>query len=215
MAIRLLLADPHQMVREGVRAFLDAQPDVVVVGEAADGPDLLALADELQPDVVVMETDLAGLDGVETAARLAIRHPAIKVIALSAQRERKRVVAMLQAGAAAYVTKAAVTAELVRAIHAVTQGHRHLGPIALHAVLSDPQEGETWYQPPSIPELTERERAVLQRLAGGETSAAIAASLSIAPATVEVHRRNIKRKLALSSIADLTRYAIREGLLRL
>lgn len=208
--VRVLLAEDHRMFREALRYMLAREPDIQIVGEVGDGMELLACASDAAPDVVCMDVSMPRMTGIEATRRLLAANPAIKVIGLSAYTDKHFVVDMLDAGAVGYVTKEEAGEELLRAIRATRSGHRHLCPSVAAMVaeaLLDPQAGNA----PSS-RLSARERQVLQLIAEGNTSPQIAHHLSLAPSTVEVHRRNIMRKLNLHSVADLTRYAIRNGL---
>jgi DNA-binding NarL/FixJ family response regulator len=211
MTIRVLLADDHRVLRDALRTMLEKEPDIEVVGEAGDGRATLQLASELQPEVVVLDIAMPDLNGIEAAARLKARHPGIKVVALSAYSDKRFVLEMLKAGASGYVIKAAAGTELLRAIRAVAKGLSYLCPEAASAAITDIATDRSRPSGSAI-RLGHREREVLQLIAEGERSPAIAARLNISVATVEAHRRNIMRKLDLHSVAELTKYAIREGL---
>jgi DNA-binding NarL/FixJ family response regulator len=207
--IRVLLVEDHQMVREALREVLSKVPDIVIVGEAGDAKTALEQAVSAAPDVVVLDISLPDVNGIEVAARLKEHEPAPKVVALSAFSDKRFVTAMLRAGAAAFVTKSAAGTELVSAIRAVAIGHGYFSPEIAGALAS---EVRSQAQEADAPRLAPREREVLRLIAEGARSPAIAEQLQIAVATVEVHRRNIMRKLGLRTIAELTRYAIREGI---
>ena len=211
MTIRVVLADDHQMLLDALRAMLEKEPDVEVVGAAEDGRTALDLVRTLEPDVAVLDIGMPGLNGIEATARLRARHPDLKVIALSAYSDKRFVLEMLKAGASGYVTKAVAATELLRAIRAAAKGQSYLCPESASAVIVDVTTDRSRRSAPAG-RLGRREREVLQLLAEGERSPAIAARLHITVATVEVHRRNIMRKLDLHSVAELTKYAIREGL---
>jgi DNA-binding NarL/FixJ family response regulator len=212
MTIRVLLVEDHRMVREALREVLTKLPDIEVVGEAGDARDALEQAAALSPDVVVLDFRLPDLNGVEVAARLRDAGSQARVVALSAFADKRFVTAMLRSGASAYVTKSAAGTELVRAIRAVAAGHGYFSPEiagALAAEVRDqPLAGEA--QP-----LARREREVLRLIAEGVRSPAIATQLHVSVATIEVHRRNIMRKLGLRTVAELTKHAIREGIISL
>lgn len=205
MAIRLAIAEDQRMVRELLSALLVREPDFEVVGEAATGTEALALAAQLRPDVLVLDIGLPDVDGIEVARTVKRSLPGVRLLALSVHGERRFVQQMLEAGADGYVVKAAALEELVQAIRVVAQGNVYLSPEITRAALRGDAAGEETA-------LGARERQVLALLAEGKRSAEIAAGLHISPATVEVHRRNIMRKLGLHTIAELTKYAIRNGL---
>jgi two-component system NarL family response regulator len=211
MTIRVLLADDHRILREALRTILEKESDIKVVGESDNGRATLKAAREMSPDVVVMDVAMPELNGVEATVRMLDRDPRLRVVALSAHSDKRYVLEMLKAGAAGYVTKAAAGTELLRAIRAVAKGMNYLSPDVASAVIGNIKESESTLPVPSSP-LGRREREVLQLLAEGHRSQAIAERLCISPATVESHRRNIMRKLNLHSVAELTKYAIREGL---
>jgi two-component system NarL family response regulator len=210
VSIRLMLVDDHRMLREALHAILEKAGDIVVVAEADSGPKALALARALAPDVVVMEIGLEGMSGIEATRRMLAQNPGIKVLGLTVFSERRMALKMLEAGASGYVVKSAGSDELLRGIRAVAQGETYLCAEAAAAIAASlrtqPVQGARKQT------LGRREREVLQLLASGKTSAQIAAALDIATGTVEVHRRNIMRKLDLHNVVELTRYAIREGL---
>jgi two-component system NarL family response regulator len=209
MTIRVLLVDDHRLVREALREALEKVTGIEVVGEAGDAATALEQARLLTPDVAVIDIGLPDLNGMELAARLEEAKNGVKIIALSAYADKRFVTEMLRSGASAYVVKAAAGTELVRAIHAVMAGQSYFCPdiagVLRKEVRDSGPESET-------PRLGRREREVLRMIAEGLRSQAISEKLHISAATVEVHRRNIMRKLGLHTIAQLTKYAIREGI---
>lgn len=210
MKLRILLADDHQMFREALRSMLDKSPHIEVVAETGNGLEVIRLTRETSPDIVCMDISMPGLNGIETTKQILASWPSVKVIALSAFSDQRYVMDMLAAGAAAYVTKAEAGDELLRAIDAVSQNHSYLCPDAMDSVkgvLTSPVTPGKISAP-----IGPRERQVLALVAAGHTSAQIAEQLNIAVSTIEVHRRNIMRKLDVHSVAGLTRYAIRNGL---
>lgn len=209
--IRLVLADDHRMFREALRLPLQAEADIVVAGEAATGAAALAAVAELRPDVLVLDIALPDINGIELAREVLCLHPEVRIVALSGYSDRLFVDEMLRAGARAYVLKSSGAAELLGAIRAVMAGHSFLSPELTTRVIGQAGGRENAKTPPPSV-LGPREKAVLRLLAAGRRSAEIAAELEITPATVEVHRRNIRKKLGLQSTAELTRYAVREGL---
>jgi DNA-binding NarL/FixJ family response regulator len=212
VTIRVLLVEDHRMVREALRDVLTQVPDIEVVGEAGDAREALEQARAISPDVIVLDIALPDLNGIEVAARLRDSGNPAKVVALTAFSDKRFVTAMLRSGASAYVTKSAAGTELVRSIRAVAAGQAYFSPEiagALAAAMRHPtSENET-------APLSRREREVLRLIAGGVRSPAIAGELHVSVATVEVHRRNIARKLGLRTVAELTKYAIREGIVSL
>ena len=210
MKIRLMLVDDHRMFREALRVPLAAEADMEIVAEAGSGAEALAGAAACRPDVVVLDVALPDMSGIEVAGRLLAAAPRLRLVALSGYADRLFVAEMLKAGARAYVVKSAGADELVRAIRAAMGGHVFLSPEVTGMALG--QGNGSADEAPPVSVLGQREREVLRLLAGGMRSVAIAGTLGISPATVDVHRRNIKRKLGLGTVAALTRYAIREGL---
>jgi DNA-binding NarL/FixJ family response regulator len=203
--MNILLVDDHPMVREGLRAVLEQEPDLRVAGEAGDGQTALEACDLLHPDVVVMDVGLPGLDGIEATRLLRSRAPGSRVVALSMNADRRYVEAMLSAGAWAYLVKSAPTAELVRAIRAVAQGERYLSPEVARAP-AERGGAEVGAR------LSPRERDVLRLVAEGLTSKECAVRLGVAVSTIETHRKQLMAKLKLRSVAELTKFAIRTGL---
>lgn len=209
MTLRILLAEDHTMFREALKLMLSRERDIDVVGEAGDGRELLQRAAQCQPDIVCMDIGMPELNGIEATRRLQDVSPRTKVIGLSGFASRQYVMDMLQAGAKGYVIKSEAGEELLRAIRAVRLDRTYLSPQVADLVAESLiQTGES----PAATRLTARERQVLALVAEGHTTQQIAERLHLAPATVEVHRRNVARKLGLHSVAELTRYAVRQGL---
>ena len=211
MAIRVLLADDHVMVRQALRNLLESEAELLVVAEAGDGSEVLALCVEFAPDIVIIDVGMPNMNGIEATKQLLARHPNIKVLALSASAEKRLVLGMLEAGATGYIIKAEAGGELLRAVHSVMDGQSYICPSVASMVIENIQ-GKIKSEKTN---LGQREQQVLELLAAGLTSPEIGARLNIAAATVEVHRRNIMRKLGVRGIAELTKYAIREGLVSL
>ena len=215
MTVRVVLADDHAILREGLRLVLARREDLEVVAEADDGREAVELVRELRPDVVVMNIAMADLSGMEATRQILAHNPDVKVIALSAYADRRYVLGMLDAGAKAYVLKANAGDELIRAIEAALAGKRYLTPEAADTVVDSYTRRLFPTDDSAATELGPREREVLQLLAEGHNSPSIARALHISVRTVEAHRRNIMRRLDLHSIAELTKYAVREGLTEL
>lgn len=210
MTIRVLLVEDHRMVREALRDALVKSPEIQVVGEAGNASAAFELARTYEPDVIVLDIGLPDLNGMEVAARLRRAGSSAKIVALSGYSDKRFVLEMLRSGATAYVTKSAAGTELVRAIFAVAAGQSYFCPDAAGALVSE--VGRDASLPGEAPRLGRREREVLRLIAEGLRSPAIAERLNMAVATVEVHRRNMKRKLGMYTVAELTKYAIREGI---
>jgi len=212
MAIRILLADDHKIVRDGLRSLLQAEADLEVVGEAANGREAVRLAQELSPDVVVMDVGMPDLNGIEATRYIAGGPSGAKVIALSMHSDRRFVEGMLAAGATGYLLKDSAFEELARAIRAVAAGRTYLCPSVAGVVVQALVRASHAAQPARSPVLTPREREVLQLLAEGKSTKQIAGTLGVSVKTVETHRSRIMDKLDVHSVPELTKYAIREGL---
>ncbi len=211
MSIRILLVDDHKIMRDGLRTLLAQQSDMEVVAEADTGRRAVSLAKELDPDVVIMDVGMPELNGIEAARRIRHESPEVKVIALSMHSDRRFVAGMLGAEASGYLLKDCAFEELARAIHTVMSGQIYVSPGIAKTVLEDyvrtvSSSGGT------RPTLSPREREVLQLLAEGRSTKQIAHALSVSVKTVETHRAQVMEKLDIHSIAELTKYAIREGL---
>jgi len=211
MAIKIVLADDHQIVREGLRTILNREPDLEVVAEADDGRTTVRLARELRPQVVIMDIAMPDLNGIEATRQILAECAGVKVIALSMHSDRQFVINMLKAGASGYLLKDCALEELIRAIRAVMRNQTYLSPAISDVVVKDLMQGVSQGDS-AFTLLTAREREVLQLLAEGKSTQKIADSLHVSVKTVETHRQQIMRKLEIHSVAELTKYAIREGL---
>ncbi len=211
MSHRIVLADDHQLVRSGLRALLERQGDLAVVGEVGDGREAVRSARELQPALVVMDVEMPGLNGIEATRQIASEVDGVRVLCLSMHSSRRFVEAAFEAGAAGYLLKDSATDELVRAIRTVLTGRTYVSP-----GVSDAAVGPFRHGSPAgasvFTLLTGREREVLQLLAEGCSTEEIAARVSLSPKTVYYHREQVMEKLGIRSVAELTRYAIQEGL---
>ncbi|MFH1570332.1 MAG: response regulator transcription factor [Gemmatimonadota bacterium] len=214
MRIRILLADDHRIVRDGLRALIEQQPDMTVVAEAEDGRTAVQLARAEEPDVAILDIGMPELNGIDATAQIRAAVPRTRVIALSMHSDRRFVAGALRAGASGYLLKDCAFEELTRAIHTVVANQTYLSPAIAGTVVEGYVRGSASTAAEANPpvELTAREREILQLIAEGCSTREIAGRLFVSDKTVETHRRNIMEKLDLHSIADLTRYAIRIGL---
>jgi DNA-binding NarL/FixJ family response regulator len=209
--VKILIADDHQMMRAGLRALLERRPGVEVIAEAGDGRAAVQLARQLAPDVVVMDVNMPDLNGVEATRQICAEGKGPKVIALTGYAPSTFAVEMLNAGASAYVLKTDAADELTKALDAVCAGKIYLSPEVSGEVMnktSHPANGHSSV----FSKLSAREREVLQLLAEGKATKEVANRLSVSIKTVETHRRNLMEKLDMHSVAELTKYAIREGI---
>jgi len=211
MAHDILIADDHQLFREGLIRILQREPDLKVVGEATNGREAVKRVAELKPEIVIMDISMPQLNGIQATAQLIHDHPDLVVIALSMHSDRQYVAGMLKAGAKAYLLKDCAGDELVKAIHEVLNDRLFISPDIAGVVLQDYLEHLKESNDPGS-ELSEREREVLQLIAEGQSTRNIAATLFISVKTVETHRAKIMDKLNLRTIPELTKYAIRTGL---
>jgi len=213
MSVKILVADDHAVVRVGLQALFDAEPDFELIGQAADGREVLPLVERLRPDILVLDLVLPGMHGLEVARQVARSCPQTKVIILSMHANEAYVLDALRNQAAGYVLKGSNAAELVHAIREVLAGRLYLSPPLSLESVKEYSERATAGGSDAYEMLTAREREVLQLTAEGLTSAQIGARLFISPRTVETHRANLMRKLGLRNHADVIRYALLRGLL--
>ncbi|MDM8525982.1 response regulator transcription factor [Desulfococcaceae bacterium HSG8] len=213
MAIRILLADDHRILREGLKKLIEEEEGFLVVGEAKDGLETVRLAQNFTPEMVIMDISMPGLNGIEATIRILSEYPETKVIALSMHRESKYVMGMLEAGAKGYLLKDCAFDEVIKAISTVAGGSNYLSPGITDIVITESlnRMGKQ-VQTSARSLLTQREIEVLQLLAEGIKSKEVGKQLFISKKTVETHRRNIMQKLNLNSTAELVRFAIREGI---
>ncbi len=214
MSIRILLADDHKIMRDGLRSLLEKQSDMEVVAEAENGRTTVQLAQKLLPDVVIMDIAMPDLNGIEATRQIIATAPSVKVLALSMHSNRAFVTGMLSAGASGYLLKDSAFEELARAIRVIVMNQTYLGLGITKAVVKD-YVRHLSATDPSVPHLSPKEREVLQLLAEGMTTKQIASRLYVSVKTIETHRQKIMEKLDIHNIAGLTKYAIREGLTHL
>jgi len=212
MKIKILLAFEQKNMRKGLRSLLEKYDEFDVAAETDSCESMLTLTGEFKPDVVVMDDDMPCLNGIETTRRIIAEAPDAKVIALSMNLERRSAVAMLKAGTSGYLVKERAFEELVEAIHEVVAGNTYLSPPVIKMVIGEYLHKELSEETSLFSILTSREREVLKLVAEGRSTVQIAADIDISPKTVDTHRQHIMDKLNIRGIADLTRYAIREGI---
>ncbi|MDX9857921.1 MAG: response regulator transcription factor [candidate division Zixibacteria bacterium] len=210
--MKILLADNHRLFCEGLRVLLEKQPHMEIVGEANNGRLAVRLCRELSPDLVVMDVGMPELNGIEATRQIKTEMPNIKVLAVSMHADRQYVAGMLSAGASGYVLKDSAFTELSEAIRIVTRGGRYLSPDIVDVVVEDYAHRLSPALGSALQKLSAREREVLQMIAEGFATADIAAKLNVSRKTVETHRKNLMLKLDIRTVAELTKFAIREGL---
>lgn len=210
--IKILMVDDHAVLRDGIRALLGIHDDMEIVGEASEGREAVVKAQELSPDIVVMDIAMPGMEGLEATRRITKKYPKVKVLILTQYNNREYILSAIKAGAAGYVPKRALGSELVSAIRAVHKGESFLYPSAATALIQDylHQVEEEPYDT-----LTGREREILKLIAEGHTSRDIANMLFISLKTVLGHRTKIMKKLDLHNRTELIKYAMRKGLVTL
>ena len=209
--IRVLLVDDHTILRVGLRSFLGYYDDIEVVGEAQDGAAAVALVKELQPDVVLMDVAMPGVNGIQATRLIRDEYPATKVLILSQYEDPQYVLPLLRSGASGYILKDALGTDLLNALRAVASGETFLGPSIVKVLAEEirhPGEGKEG----TVGPLTPRERQILRFIAQGQTNAQTAEVLSISVNTVEWHRANVMNKLGAHTVVDLVRYALQHSL---
>jgi two-component system response regulator NreC len=212
MSIRILLADDHVVLRHGLSKSLQAEPDIEVIGLAADGLTAVELAAELSPDVIIMDIGMPGLNGIEATRQIVKRAPTARIIALSMHSAKKFIMEMFKAGASGYLLKDCEYDELASAVRAVASGKNYISPSISGILIETCTTDDPKRKKDAFTLLTNREREVLQLLTEGKTTKQTAARLHISPKTVEVHRLNVMNKLKIDNMALLTKYAIQEGI---
>jgi two-component system response regulator NreC len=206
--IRILLADDHTILRQGLKLILSSQPDLQVVGEAANGNEVVQLAQELRPDIVLLDVAMPELNGIDATRRMMETNPKLRILVLSMHKEAVYVREILRAGARGYLLKDVIDSELLSAVRSVARGDGYVSPAVSSALLSDYRQNI--HDPIDL--LTKREREVLQLIAEGKTNKEVAAKLNLSVYTVDSHRGKIMEKLNLHSTGELVRFAIKHGL---
>ncbi|HYG74922.1 MAG TPA: response regulator transcription factor [Planctomycetota bacterium] len=212
MSIRVLLADDHKIMRDGLRALLDKVPDVEVVAEAENGRDAVELARTLKPNVIIMDMSMPELNGIEATRQVLADNSKVRVIALSMHSDKRFLSQVFRAGAVGYLLKDCAFDELSRAVQTINAGEKYLSPKLTNVVVDNFMRPSSLSLPAVSTKLTPREREVIQLIAEGESTKEIAARLHVSVKTIETHRSQIMHKLGMHSIAQLTKFAIREGL---
>ena len=215
MTVRILIADDHELMREGLRTMLQKEPDFQIVGEAANGTEALQLTIDLEPDILVLDIAMPDINGIEVTEHLIEKGTSSRILALSMHSEKGFVSGMFAKGASGYILKDSALRELVKAIRTVVSGRRYLSPKLVEVVLDDISTPGEQADKSGTEVLTPREIEILKLIAEGNTSKEIAYSLDLSVRTVDAHRQQIMKKTGLNSIADLTKLAIREGLTKL
>ena len=209
---KILLADDHKIMRAGLRSILEKQPDMEILGEAQNGLVALQLAKKLRPDLIIMDISMPDLNGIEATSRILAELSGLRVLALSMHSDRGFLIKMLKAGASGYLLKDCASEELIDAVHVIMKNRLYISPAMVDDMVRGYVQMASREDLSAFSVLTTRERDVLQRLAEGKSVKEIAHDLIISVKTVETFRHRIEDKLHLNSIAELTKYAIREGL---
>jgi DNA-binding NarL/FixJ family response regulator len=206
MTIRVLLADDHALMREGLSALLSAEPDIAIVAQAANGREAVRQAAELKPDIALLDISMPDMNGIEAARIIREKNPATRVIMLSMHADSENVSRALSAGAMGYLLKESASSQVVSALRAVHAGRRFLAP-GINMTMPSPSAGRT-----PLEGLSTRERQVLQLVAEGKSSAEIAGIVHLSPKSVETYRSRTMRKLGIDSVASLVKFAILNGI---
>jgi DNA-binding NarL/FixJ family response regulator len=212
LKIKILLADDHKIMRAGLRSILEKEPDMEILGEAQNGLVALQLAKKLRPDLIIMDISMPDLNGIEATSRILAELSGLRVLALSMHSDRGFLIKMLKAGASGYLLKDCASEELIDAVHVIMKNRLYISPAMVDDMVRGYVQMASREDLSAFSVLTTRERDVLQRLAEGKSVKEIAHALNISVKTVETFRHRIEDKLHLNSIAELTKYAIREGL---
>jgi DNA-binding NarL/FixJ family response regulator len=215
--IKVLVAEDHTIVRKGLCALLYTESDIEVVGEAENGRQAIEMAEELNPDVILMDISMPELNGMDATRQLKKKYPDLKILILSMHSNEKYIFETLRAGASGYLIKRSAPTDLIKAIHAANKGESFLSPSVSKKVIDNfvQHKAEENNEPRGLNRLSNREREVLQLIAEGHTNREIAIQLFVSAKTIEAHRANIQKKLQIIGTAELTKYAIRKGLIEL
>ena len=209
--LRILVADDHAVVREGIKALVNAQDDMTVVGEAAEGLSVLEAVRDASPDVVLLDISMPGLNGVQVALRLKQEFPNVKILTLTVHEDRSYLRQILAAGGSGYLLKRALSDELIRAVRTVAAGGTYIDPILASKLVGNLSRGGSLHTALERTQLSEREEEVLRLISQGHTNKEIAARLSLSAKTVETYKTRSLEKLGFQSRADIVRYAVRQG----
>lgn len=212
--LHILLAEDHEMVREGLKALVNAQPDMEVIGEASDGREAVQRTQELQPDVVVMDVSMPRMNGLKATEKIKETCPEVKVLTLTRHTDTGFLQQLFRAGVSGYVLKQSASEELIRAVRAVAADKNYLDPAVTEKVMTGYTSKQTLLGPEQQGDLTEREAEVLRMIAWGYSNKEIAARLEISVKTVEAHKTNAMKKLDLQSRIDIVRFALLQGWLQ-
>jgi RNA polymerase sigma factor (sigma-70 family) len=212
MNTRIILADDHRILREGIGAMLRQVPEFEIVGEAGDGNEAVRLARDLRPDVVVTDVSMPGMNGIEAIRRIVSEVPGVKTLCLSVHDEKRLVAAVMDAGASGYLLKDCAFDELLRAVRTVLAGQVWISPSIAGVLMEDYRNRRAGTTTSAFSELTAREREVIQLIAEGLSTREIAERLHVSAKTIGTHREHLMAKLGVNGTAELTRYALREGL---
>ena len=213
--MRVLIADDHAIVREGLRSLLDVQADIEVAGEARDGQEVVEMAEALKPDIILMDVTMPVMNGLDATRLIKQRDPEVKILILTMHEGDEYFFKLLDAGASGYLIKGCSSGELISALRAVQQGDVFLYPTMTKKLLSDYLHRGKGGDRDNTDGLTNREKEVLKYVADGNTNQEIADALVLSVATVQTHRANIMQKLGLHNSAELVKYALRQGLISL
>jgi len=212
MTIKIILADDHQVMREGLKSLLNQQKDIQVIGEADDGQAVIRLTKKLEPDMVILDIGMPNMNGIQATQHIIAEVPNTKVLALSMHSDHQFVLKMLQAGASGYLLKDCALEELISAVRTISNDKFYLSKDVTGVIISDYINKIQAIDAAGAPILTPRERETLQLIAEGKSTVDTAKFLNVSTKTIETHRKNIMDKLDIHSIAELTKYAVREGL---